>query len=360
MKILMLIPDLNVPGGKATYVSALYPYLKNDLVTFEYGSRGKKEGKAAKFLRMIKDYLGFAFSIIKERPQVIHVNPSLNGKSFFRDSIFTKIALIFNAKVFVQWHGWDLSFEEVVERKYMWVFRFSFLNTNSMSVLAPEFGFKLKQWGFQGNLIEETTMVEDALFAQSTHSHTLHNRESVNLLFLSRVESYKGINELVEAFKIILDKGFPDVELNIAGTGSALEETKKKVKELGIFGHVHFLHHITGDKKIDALESADVFVFPTYAEGFPISLLEAMAKECVIVTTPVGGIKTFFVESKMGVSVEPRSVSSLVQGLEIVLSKRGGWKDIGAFNREYCRTHFHAERVAARLLKHYEQIQHEA
>ena len=104
-----------------------------------------------------------------------------------------------------------------------------------------------------------------------------------------------------------------------------------------------------GEAKIKALENADVYLFPSYFEGMPNSVLEAMAMGIPVVTTNVGGLADFFKNEKMGYiieTLEPIVLAGCVEKLFADIELR---KQISETNIQYAKENFSLEVVLKRL-----------
>jgi glycosyltransferase involved in cell wall biosynthesis len=111
-------------------------------------------------------------------------------------------------------------------------------------------------------------------------------KRSRRLLFLGRIHPKKGLMLLLPAWARICPQA-KDWELVIAGPdeGGHLEEVRARVAELGIGDRVIFTGLVQGDEKVRLLYSADLFVLPSYSEGLPMSVLEALACEVPVIAT---------------------------------------------------------------------------
>jgi len=108
------------------------------------------------------------------------------------------------------------------------------------------------------------------------------------VLFLGRVFPKKGLDILVPAFARVVAE-HPEAVLAIAGhdAGSGYRAVVEQlVRNAGIQSRVHWLGEVSGDRKRHVLHAADVFVLPSYSEGLPVSVLEAMACSRPVVVTP--------------------------------------------------------------------------
>lgn len=144
-------------------------------------------------------------------------------------------------------------------------------------------------------------------------------RKERKIVFAGHVVPTKGVFELVEACCNI-----SNIQLRILG--QVKDEIKKELEEkagpnkdnwLDITGNVSF------ETIIEEMLSCDIFVLPTYTEGFPNVILESMACGCAIVTTPVGAIPEILEEENgkhYGILVAPKNIEELKRGIEQMLN----------------------------------------
>jgi len=151
-------------------------------------------------------------------------------------------------------------------------------------------------------------------------------REKINLVYLSNIMCSKGIFDLITAFKE-LTKINDNIHLTIAGGFIAdkyMSIDKVKVKFLSEINNnkdITYLGKVFGDQKVELLQKSDIFVLPTYyeSEAFPISIIEAMACGNAIVTTNYKYLPDV-ISNSSGILIEPKSVTSLVKGIETLLN----------------------------------------
>lgn len=140
-------------------------------------------------------------------------------------------------------------------------------------------------------------------------------KEKYNLLYLGRMDLDKGLIELLIATQIITNNG-KKIKLDFVGGGPALAMLKAKAEELDLMDSVIFHGAIMDKNKIKQIYlDSDIYILPTYHEGFPRTLLEAMLFGTPIITTFVGGIPGFMKENINALRIEPKSVSSIVEKL---------------------------------------------
>lgn len=141
-------------------------------------------------------------------------------------------------------------------------------------------------------------------------------KEPYRILFLARLEADKGVEELLQAVKLLKHKNY-SFTLDLVGDGGYLPRARELVNELGIADIVSIKGAILDHGKIKQLYlNADLYVLPTYHEGFPRTLYEAMVFGAPIITTFVGGISGIMVNKYNCLEITPKSVSSIVECFE--------------------------------------------
>lgn len=356
--ILQLYGSVNQFGGVVNYFSKISAYI-NDTSRFrakhfEVGNR-----KGSKFLSLsggrlislLYDYAGFAATVRRIKPSLVHINPSLNLKAMARDVVFLVISRLLNVKVLVFWRGWDVSAERLIDKYFAGLFRNVFNLADGFCVLSERGRKRLSKWGINKPIYLETTAVEDELL--SIGSRTDYSR--MNILFLSRIERSKGVYEAVDAFGILNEK-YDNLHLFIAGDGSELNRLTDYIRTKGI-KNVDILGYVRGAEKFRLFARSHVYVFPSYhGEGMPNSVLEAMAAGLPVVTRPVGGIRDFFRDGVMGFVTESKDPVEFAKLIEKLVTNRELIARMGGYNREYARERFAASKVAKRLMKVYENM----
>jgi glycosyltransferase involved in cell wall biosynthesis len=142
----------------------------------------------------------------------------------------------------------------------------------------------------------------------------------VRLLFLGWLDREKGVFELIEACRRLANSR--RFVLEIAGEGNASAEVRALVVRYDLCEVVHFRGWLRGEGLRQALSAADVLVLPSWAEGLPNAMIEAMSARLALVVTAVGAIPELIIDRHSGMLVEPRNVDSLARALEEVIIDR--------------------------------------
>lgn len=139
----------------------------------------------------------------------------------------------------------------------------------------------------------------------------------VTLGMITRVLEPKGVFEFLEAVAAVQVR-HPEVQALIAGDGPDLDRARARAVELG--AAVEFLGHVTDVGEV--LGRIDVFALPSWMEGTPLSLLEALAAGRLPVVTQVGGMPHIVEDGRNGIVVAPRNTKALAAAFERVVTDR--------------------------------------
>lgn len=153
-------------------------------------------------------------------------------------------------------------------------------------------------------------------------TRTYKRKDKISILYLGRIAHDKGIAELLKAVQALKHKGYK-FELNLVGSGEYLQQTKTLIQEYQIEDVVCARGAVFEPEQVKSYYvNADVYVLPTYHEGFPRTLYEAMIFGTPIITTFVGGIPALMKDGVNCKEIQPKSVDSLVEGLEFAMNNQ--------------------------------------
>jgi glycosyltransferase involved in cell wall biosynthesis len=179
------------------------------------------------------------------------------------------------------------------------------------------------------------------------HFPDLVNIDSPKVLFLSRVMASKGMYMLMKAIPRILEK--EDAHFIFAGPGSKLPpcDCQDHITELGYVDH-----RLT--PSLYAL--ADIFVFPSFYDNFPLTILEAMASGCAVIASNVGGIPEQIEHLHNGLLVRSGSVVDIVNAVVTLIRDKTSRTDLGHNARRTIDEYFDWKRVADEVTAYYSWV----
>ena len=356
--ILITGPKLSGEGGVANFYANVLPELRQ-IGGRDFAAEYLEIGAGAQRSRLlgpIDDQRRFSDFVKQNHNAVlVHVNPSLNFKCAVRDGLFAWRAKRVGLPVVVFFRGWDPGFERRVNSFFLPFFRSTFLRADAIVVLGSVFEAVIRSWGFEGPVFRATTVVSDDVMAVGQMERTFNPRE-ISLLFLSRLEISKGLLDLLDAVKILCDRK-RSVRLTIAGDGVAKEELDSWLdRHPGTAAQVRRVGFVRGQEKLNLLASHDVFVLPTYREGLPNALLEAMASGLAIVTCDVGAIGEVMVEQQNGFFVQRQNPQEIAHTIEKIIDDPSVLAEISHRNIVEAREKFSVQAVSEQLANVYRSI----
>ena len=143
----------------------------------------------------------------------------------------------------------------------------------------------------------------------------------VTFAFLGKIVQAKGIFDLLEVIAANQDRWRGRMRLVFAGVGET-ERAQDYIKKAGIGDMVEFAGWVSGEKKAALLAASDVFILPSYFEGLPVCVLEAMTYGVPVVATRVGGIPDVVADGESGFLIPPRDKTAIAEAIDRVLANK--------------------------------------
>lgn len=247
----------------------------------------------------------------KDRYDIIHLNSSASI-SLFKDLWMIYIAHKYHTKIAIHFHFGRIP---EIRKKNNWEWRMTkFVLKNADSVILMDFKsyYVLKKTGYS-NISYLPNPLAKSIQNQIKTESTAINKIPRTILFVGHVIKTKGVLELAEA-----TKGLDYVSLRIVGR--CTDEMKKEL--LSINSNMTLLGEITHDNVIKEMLASDIFVLPSYTEGFPNVILESMASGCAIIGTSVGAMPEMLdctSTSPCGIIVPPQNIEKLHSAIKELL-----------------------------------------
>lgn len=344
IRVLMIGPARSVHGGISGMVNNYYNaglQRKVDLCylgTMVDGSKGKK------LLQACKAYLTFLGKL--PGCQIVHVNMASDA-SYYRKSVFIRTAKLFRKKIVIHQHGG--SFEEFYHTVLKEKGRQSVKKVLSMGDAFLVLGMNWKTFFSEIVSPDKIIVFPNAVSIPGIQEKKYGVRR---ILFLGRLCRAKGIGELLTVMPKVCEK-YPDARLYLGGVWED-EDLKKKAQTLS--SCVTDLGWLSGEKKQKYLQECDIFVLPSYFEGQPVSVLEAMANACGIVVTRTGAVADMIQDKETGILIVPQDSGSLQEGLLQLLDSPDLCEKLGKGARKRAEEAFSIEENIDKLVHIYEHV----
>ncbi len=177
-------------------------------------------------------------------------------------------------------------------------------------------------------------------------------RQRVQFLFLGRIGERKGSMHLLQAFASLPAQVRSRARLVFAGDGETAA-LKAAARELGDAVEVH--SWVNAEQRNALLAQSDVFVLPSFQEGVPMAMLEAMACGLPVITTPVGGIPDVVTDGQEGLLIAPGDVEGLCRSMSVLVEDEAQRRQLGAQARQRAER-FDVKLFAAELASMYRTL----
>lgn len=294
----------------------------------------------------------FLFLNLSGQVLFAHIHAAAGG-SFWRKSIFGLIARLFGHSVIFHLHSGHISghidrLPLVGQRIAGWV-----LSKFSCVVVLSEVW---RTFVLRIAPSAKVAVIPNYVVLPTTGpvARTLHEERALNLLFLGFVGSNKGVFELIPAVARARSAGV-DVRLTIAGHGE-VEKAKRMAMDLDVADAVFVIGWVDGERKLELLRSADVYVLPSRNEGMPVSILEAMSWSIPVVASRVGGIPEMIESGVEGLLVEPGDVDGILDAILRLAADRELLPRMGRAARKRVESEFSKDVVLPKMEAIYEKL----
>lgn len=312
MKICMVVPDRLVKGGIASVVNGYREHDFSGKCEVSYIESYRNGSKWEKLAKALKGYLLFFREMILNKPDIVHIHSSF-GPSFYRKMPFIYMACFRGVPVINHIHGaeFETFYLKASDRKKRRI-RKVYGKCTMLIALSEEWKRNLESVVSP----EKITVIENYCKIPDLSG----TEKKKQILFLGEIGKRKGCYDIPEIYGRVLEKG-ERLPLIMAGDGE-LAEVKKLFEDRDLLESVSFPGWVRGADKDKCLKESGIFLFPSYYEGMPMAVLEAMAYGMAIVTTRVGGIPHLLEDGVSGYLCEPGDIEGLSKRL-LELSKDG-------------------------------------
>jgi len=174
-------------------------------------------------------------------------------------------------------------------------------------------------------------------------------------LFLGGLKPRKNLPRLLEMWARVVAR-VPDARLVVGGGGPLRSSLERRARELGVSGRVTFMGYVPEADKVDLLNLADVFVFPSAMEGFGLAVGEAMSCGLPVVASDRGSIPELVVDGEGGVLCDPAAPERFATALHALLTDRERRAAYGRANRARIDARFRWDRCVAATAAIYEEM----
>ena len=314
--ILFLGVSMTTKGGMTAVLVSYKKYIEDMqfIPTWRLGS------KLVKYLYTIQAIVRISCKLLFNRNiKIVHIHGAANA-SFERSRIFLKIAKRFGKKVILHEHAAD--FVEYYNNSTNKQAITDTLNQyDSLIVLSKSW----KEYYASIGMDEGKIHVLNNIVSPPEFRDIPRKDDKLHFMYMGEISNRKGAFDLLKAVVDHKDE-FKDKLLLRMGGNVVDGDIKAYIKENGLQDFVSYEGWIAGEKKIECLNWEDVYILPSYNEGLPIAILEAMAYLHPIISTPVGGIPEIITSHEDGLLVTPGNSEEIANAIKYYIDNKDAIK----------------------------------
>lgn len=326
MKICMIVPNPSVKGGIASVVNGYRGSALEKTHTVRYVESYCDGNKMRKLLKALGGYCHFLKILFFDRPDIVHVHSSF-GPSFYRKMPFIYVSGLWHIPVVNHIHGSEIGrFYEDASASKKRLVRRVYGKCSRLIVLSEEWKQKISKIVPSGRI----DVLENYCVLPEEPYDSGRNRNQI--LYLGKLERDKGSFDMADILRNVI-KECPQARLVMAGDGR-MEQVKNAFAEKDLLPYVRFTGWVRGEEKEKLLRESAVFLFPSYHEAMPVSVLEAMGYGMGIVTTAVGGILRLIQDRENGCLETPGDSVRMAEDVAALLREEELCRRLGLRARE--------------------------
>ncbi len=316
MRILFGI-SVNVHKEIAEAEVKAFKALGNEVEVSCYGNTDQVKGFLNRFILILKNAINLKRQLRKQKSNIVYLNTAFDYRTLVRDSISIFILKLFDSgiKIVLKTHGTTLNviFSNNILKKYL------LRNTDLLLVLSREEVHNFKEISF--NKVGVTSNPVD--FTEYRVDNSFRRQEKIDdqtfvLLFVGRFIKEKGIVELIEACKIIKHNKIR-FKLFCLGNGPLFGEIEQLIKDLGLENEILLIGHIPEEETKYYYSNCDTLILPSYREGFPMAVFQAVAAGKPVITTKVNACADHLREYENCLWVEKNNPNDLAEKIIFLL-----------------------------------------
>jgi glycosyltransferase involved in cell wall biosynthesis len=356
-QVLFLSPFPPPFGGVATLTKILFekglpaPYRASVIDTRSCSSKTDSF-----FLRLVGMFqresriiLKLITYLILRKPKIVHLNCSVSPVGVHRDLLCIFLARLAGVPTLCHYHGNVGDFN--VQEKYLFSnFSLRYLmKFNSINIFSniPSLNSAIAKFGLENDQQKNYIIPNYASDKVWKYEHKAVEKKTLRCVFVGNLSKAKGTDLIIQLAKML-----PEFQFDLIGNmGTDIrflldQDVPSNIKLCGAMEQVEVYTN---------LESADIFLFPSLTEGFPLSIVEAMSIGLPVICTSVGSLPEMIDEGKGGFILPPGDVEAFRESL-LKLADYESRKSMGLYNRIKSRREYNFDSVAKRLVDSYNKI----
>ena len=311
--------------------------------------------KIGKFLQLLHT---MRREVKQVKPDYVYITPNAKGGAFYKEWVVVMMLKMMGCRIVAHYHNKGVS-----SRQDGWLDNWMyqcFFNNIKVILLAEALYPDIQKYVCRKDVFICQNGIPDVGLQESRALGVKEKNDVPRLLFLSNLLADKGVLVLLDALKILKDKGYSFICDFVGGETKDIdterftqEVEKRNLSEIAIYYGKKY-----GAEKEAFFDTADIFIFPTYYhnECFPLVLLEAMQHSLPIITTNEGGISEIVKDGVNGLICEKKEAQSLASKIERMISSQELRNKMGKYGKKMYEEQFTLEVFEKRICNVLEEL----
>lgn len=261
-----------------------------------------------KIIFFLTSFVKIICTIVFKRKNIVHIHMA-ERTSVYREGVIAKSAKLLGCRVIIHMHGADIeTWYRQLPPKKKTIAKYFMNSADIMIVLG-------KNWiPFISSIVNENKIrvVYNSVYQEPQR---LYNEDAKDIIFLGMVIPRKGIVDLLDAFKKVIDEIPADIKLKIYGSDKN-NNIDMLIAERNLESRAYFCGWLTSDKKNDCFATTMINVLPSYNEGLPMTILETMAYGIPNISTRIAAIPEVIRNGENGILITPGDVETLAESIK--------------------------------------------
>lgn len=317
MNILITAPSLDMRqhvNGISTVVNGIIANSGHRFFHYRLGRNDNQREGIGWVWGLARQLLGFPVFLLRHRIQVVHQNFPFDAKGILRESVVTSFSRLLRVPVLLHIHGGAFLMNGCPNPVLRRLAAFMLRHSQAVIVLSEVERESL----FRNYGVGNGTVLSNAVeIPAAPQSRDVPADGKLTLLFLGRMHESKGVEDLVDALRVL----YPAKPFRFVACGAGPLESFFVENCRMIMGpDFEFCGIVSGAEKLAIINRAHIFVLPSrYGEGLPMALLETMAHGLVPVVTDDASMKVVVQPDTNGMRVAKRDPVDLVEKIAALL-----------------------------------------
>ncbi|MBW4481989.1 MAG: glycosyltransferase family 4 protein [Tildeniella torsiva UHER 1998/13D] len=328
-------PSLTEQGGMGSINKMIQELTSPDFSLRYIATWDSSQKGSQKVFYFLRSFFVFLSVIFQKEIDLVHIHFSERG-SLARKILIGSIAYQAGIPIILHAHGCEFHlFYSELPNILKRVINAFFKRSSILIVLSEswkEFYINNCKLSSDQIIVLNNPVVFPKLIP-SRSAAPLSKDSCINFLFMGKINERKGVYDLIHSISMMSTEDKEKTKILFAGSGE-IEQLKRFADDFDVLDQLQFLGWVNAKVRDRLLAEADVFVLPSYNEGLPMALLEAMSWGLPVITTAVGGIPEIITPDVNGFLLQPGDTAGLSHAMSILINNKDLRSNLGSKARE--------------------------